>query len=202
MQKNNGNVKTANKSKPTSYTAIQEKKNDFKMPKQDKLDRPEDQKRSNKSTKTSIPTISLSKSVQHIPGLKNNLKINESSNNIQELNLFYPNQSTKEIRTIQNNFTKSGMVRVNSLKPFPKIDPEFYSDNQNYFWNKELQRTKTERNILAKSMSGKFLERNFSTFQKVGYVIYYFFIVEKIEKIEKIKQNFNLFILFNIFILF
>ena len=65
-------------------------------------------------------------------------------------------------------FTKSGMVRVNSLKPFPKIDPEFYSDNQNYFWNKELQRTNTERNILAKSMSGKFLERNFSTFQKVG----------------------------------
>ena len=169
MQKNNRNVKTANKSKPTSYTAIQEKKHQSAL---DGDKKPEDQKRSNKSTKTSIPTISLSKSVQHIPGLKNNLKINESSNNIQELNLFYPNQSTKEIRTIQNNnsmkFTKSGMVRVNSLKPFPKIDPEFYSDNQNYFWNKELQRTKTERNILAKSMSGKFLERNFSTFQKVG----------------------------------
>ena len=169
MQKNNGNVKTANKSKPTSYTAIQEKKHQSALYGDKK---PEDQKRSNASTKTSIPTISLSKSVQHIPGLKNNLKISESSNNIQELNLFYPNQSTKEIRPIQNNnsmkFTKSGMVRVNSLKPFPKIDPEFYSDNQNYFWNKELQRTNTERNILAKSMSGKFLERNFSTFQKVG----------------------------------
>jgi hypothetical protein len=180
MQKKNGNVKTINKTKPTSdkgksslnsYTAIQEKKaqsgvhslnGDFKIAK------PEEHKQS--TTKTATHTISLSKSVQNITRLKNNLKINESTNNIKE-HIIYPNQSTKEIRTLHNNnlmaFSKSGMTRVNSLKPFPKIDPEFYSDNQNYFWNKELQRTNTERNILAKSESGKFLERNFSTFQKV-----------------------------------
>jgi hypothetical protein len=178
MQKNNGNVKTINKTKPASYTAIQEKKMQSgfnSLNGENKISKPEGQKKSSASTKTSIPTISLSKSVQNIPGLKNNLKNSESSNNIQEYK-FHPYQSTKEIRTINNNnsmkFTRSGMIRVNSLKPFPKIDPEFYSDNQNYFWNKELQRTNTERNILAKSMSGKFLEKNFTTFQKVCYLLF------------------------------
>ena len=177
MKKANGNVKANNRTKPTSamskasvgsYSAAAEKKTRSII--KPIMTEPRNDVKPN----ASLHSISLSKSVKDINRLISNNKMAQSSNYLPVKKIF-PNQSTKEITIHKSSnsliFSKIGMTRVNSLRPFPKVDPEFYNDNQNYFWNKELQRTNTEKNILNRSQSGRFLERNFSTFQKVRIIL-------------------------------
>ena len=38
-----------------------------------------------------------------------------------------------------------------SLKPFPTIDPEFYNEGNNYFWQKEIKKISSEKSIFGKT---------------------------------------------------
>ena len=111
--------------------------------------------------------ISVSHSVQDINVLKKFPQSSEISS--QKL---YANRSTRDVKITTSkssaNFTKNEMTRVNSLTPFHKVDPEFYNESQNHFWNKELQRVNTEKLIIFRpNSSRKYLTQNHSTFGKV-----------------------------------
>ena len=150
--KNNKDVE--NKTNPTSP---------FKGDKRVKLDE------SIKDKKESV--IAVSHSVQNI----NVLKKFPQNSDISSQKL-YVNKSTRDVKIATSkssaNFTKNEMIRVNSLAPFHKVDPEFYNESQNHFWNKELQRVNTEKTILFRpNSSRKFLTQNHSTFGKVNFFI-------------------------------
>lgn len=90
--------------------------------------------------------------------LNNSEKISKSTLNIKNT-LPFPSTSLRFDNTLN---------RVNTLHPFPKLDPEFYSDPQpNYFWNKEQERARTEKKILSRQSS----EKNVLNFVKVIKVI-------------------------------
>ena len=40
-----------------------------------------------------------------------------------------------------------------SLKPFPKIDPEFYDEKKDYFWQNDIKRIKSEKSIFSNKKS-------------------------------------------------
>jgi hypothetical protein len=60
------------------------------------------------------------------------------------------------------------LTESSSLKPFPKVDPEFYSDKKDFLWQKEITRINSEKSIfsnkkalnkpLTKSLSKNFFE--------------------------------------------
>lgn len=44
---------------------------------------------------------------------------------------------------------------VSSSRPFPKLDPEFYNEKNNYFWQKEIKKIKSEKSIFRSKLSLK-----------------------------------------------
>jgi hypothetical protein len=107
----------------------------------------------------------VSKSTQNLK-LNNNLNANTSQPKLN-VNISQVEFGLKTGKFSGSNFNKSlrVMPRVNSLKPFDKVDPEFYDDKSDLLWKKDLQRVKTEQNILSSSGSGKrFLNSHQSNF--------------------------------------
>lgn len=70
--------------------------------------------------------------------------------------------------TLQSSTHKSGMTKFqsafdlkrrdeseimlkksSSLKPFPKLDEEFYDEKKNYFWQKQMTKNKSEKSIFS-----------------------------------------------------
>ena len=56
-------------------------------------------------------------------------------------------QSSMNI-TSKNDFGKNLLTESTSSKFFPKL-PEFYNENENYFWQKEMKKMKSEKSIFA-----------------------------------------------------
>lgn len=143
-----------------------------------------------KGKNTSKPTpknkaITISKSTQDINSLKNNLETNENLNeNVNkgvtkqlhayksQVEIKTANRTASALNILKNNNRE--MIRNNSLQPFPKTDPEFYQENQNCFWNKELQRANTEKIILSKDnqKDKRFFRSYFNNFGGVRSVFY------------------------------
>lgn len=124
-------------------------------------------KQTPKNAMNKSKAFSISQSVNDLTMMKKYPQTTKvSSNNLQNIR----SQRTLRISNNSINIITNDMVRNNSLAPFPKVDPEFYTDKHDYFWNKELQKANTMKNILFRPVSERrFSERNFSTFQKVKY---------------------------------
>jgi|LauGreDrversion4_2_1035121.scaffolds.fasta_scaffold371467_2 hypothetical protein len=43
--------------------------------------------------------------------------------------------------------------KSSSLKPFPKLDPEFYDEKKNYFWQKQMTKIKSEKSIFSEKFA-------------------------------------------------
>ena len=57
---------------------------------------------------------------------------------------------------IFNNSSNRLLTESTSLKPFPKLDPEFYEEkNNNYFWQKEMTKIKSEKSIFSNKIALK-----------------------------------------------
>jgi hypothetical protein len=41
------------------------------------------------------------------------------------------------------------LKKSSSLKPFPKLDEEFYDEKKNYFWQKQMTKNKSEKSIFS-----------------------------------------------------
>jgi hypothetical protein len=96
--------------------------------------------------------MSVSKSTQNVNTMQNNLRTSST------LNVNSPTRKMNEgrVKSALNIMAKSGeMVRTNSLKPFPKVDPEFYCETKDLLWGKDLQRINTEKKILYRPQSEK-----------------------------------------------
>jgi hypothetical protein len=122
-----------------------------------------------KNTNDKSKVFSLSQSYNDLTIMKKYPQTTKvSSNNLNNI------RSQRTIRISNNsiNNNTNEMIRNNSLAPFPKVDPEFYTDKHDYFWNKELQKANTMKTILFRPVSERrFSERNFSTFQKVNFFL-------------------------------
>ena len=59
----------------------------------------------------------------------------------------------------------------NNLKPFPTIDPEFYNEGYNYFWQKEIKKISSEKSIFGKnkSVNNTMTESNSKIFYNVQF---------------------------------
>jgi hypothetical protein len=105
------------------------------------------------SIKSKIKNISVSKSSNNINHpMKSSLNSNKKLNYTKSQNNVFTN---KECLT-----SREKLNRTNSLKPFPKLDHEFYEDKPNYFWNKELTRVNTESSIFKRQNSER---KNFNS---------------------------------------
>jgi hypothetical protein len=43
--------------------------------------------------------------------------------------------------------------KSSSLKPFPKLDPEFYDEKKNYFWQKQMTKIRSEKSIFSEKFA-------------------------------------------------
>lgn len=58
------------------------------------------------------------------------------------------------------------LTESSSLRPFPKVDPEFYSERKDFLWQKEITRNNSEKSIFSNKKSlnkslNKSLSKNF-----------------------------------------
>ena len=63
------------------------------------------------------------------------------------------------------------LTESSSLKPFPKVDPEFYSEKKDFLWQKEITRIKSEKSIFStnKSINKTLNESSSKNFYEVKY---------------------------------
>jgi hypothetical protein len=54
------------------------------------------------------------------------------------------------------------LTESSSLKPFPKVDPEFYSEKKDFLWDKEIIRIKSEKSIFSDKKMNKSLNESLS----------------------------------------
>jgi len=118
----------------------------------------------NKKCKVDKSTLGASKSSHNFYSLKNKLITNDEVRKIIDCDRQNKNYSAMNLR-----ITSKELIRVNSssIQPFPKLN-DFYQDNPDYFWNKQLKRVETEKSILNRPKSERrFWDNNMSNFGKV-----------------------------------
>ena len=78
-------------------------------------------------------------------------------------------QSAIDIKN--NDSTKNVLRESSSLKPFPKIDPEFYTEKKNYFWQREMTKIRSEKSIFSQKtdLKKQLSQKNNKMFYEVIY---------------------------------
>ena len=56
---------------------------------------------------------------------------------------------------ISNNNSTERLFNESISRPFPKIDHEFYDDNKDYFWQKDIKRINSEKSIFSTKLAVK-----------------------------------------------
>lgn len=87
----------------------------------------------------------------------NNMIIRSAKPKLSKLN------SQKSINITNSNMAKN-MSRVNSLKPFELVDPEFYTPLKNHIFDKEIERITHTTRVLTKCPSTQKLNESKSKF--------------------------------------
>ena len=81
--------------------------------------------------------------------------------------------NTKSVINLNNSPHRLLTESSTSLKPFPKIDPEFYDEKKDYFWQNDIKRIKSEKSIFSnKKTINKTLNESLSkNFHEVLFII-------------------------------
>lgn len=97
------------------------------------------------STTREVKKLFSSMSSNQFPVKKNKDNLHASARTVRI------NKVQSSVNIDAKQLTKS---MSSALKPFPKLDPEFYTeDKTNYFWQKEMTRIKSEKTFLEKKSS-------------------------------------------------
>jgi hypothetical protein len=119
---------------------------------------------SNKGRNMNIE-VKTSKSSENTNLISSNLRSSEKI--LEHNNKFISQKNLMQIKP-SLQFSQYDMPRINSFNPFPKVNPEFYSENKDPLWHKELQKVRTEVDIHNKSKNDKkFIEKNNDFFCRV-----------------------------------
>lgn len=113
--------------------------------------------------------ISNSKSTKNFNSKpKNKLASSQSVKYSSENNSMKKGMRVRSALNVVENKNKP-MLKINSSRRMmTKVDPEFYHDNADVLWEKEIQRVKTESIILYRPCSQKFSKERVSNFGGVS----------------------------------
>lgn len=107
----------------------------------------------------------------HTPSVEKNILTSSASKKSS-----FMQQKTKSVMNIITTPHRM-LTESSSLKPFPKIDPEFYSEKKDVLWDKEITRIKSEKSIFSEK---KTLNRSLNeSMSKNFFEVWYFFISPK-----------------------
>jgi hypothetical protein len=111
--------------------------------------------------------VKTSKSSENTNLISSNLRSSEKL--LEHQNKFISQKNLTQIKP-SLQFSPNEIPRINTFNPFPKVNHEFYSENKDPLWHKELQKVRTEVDIQYRSKNDtKFIEKNNDFFCKVRF---------------------------------